>query len=83
MTKLYHFDDTYVYNNYVLVNELYEDDDGFNKNWYQWGILNDDEVENLQTLTGLSSNSYASFTEAINVFKEKVNALDLINENGN
>ena len=62
------YDMVYTYKNYILVNELYEDDDGFKKNDYQWARKGED----LKPLKGLSSNSYASSAEAINVFKKMI-----------
>ena len=61
------YDMVYTYKDYILVNELYEDD-RFTKNQYQWARRGKD----LKPLKGLSSNSYASATEAITVFKKMV-----------
>ena len=56
------------YNGYVCVNELYEDDEGFNKNSYMYGKMvyanGTKFVEDVEDLDGLSSNSYASWNEA-------------------
>lgn len=75
MNKISNYDENYIYNGYVLVNELYEDDEGFYKNTYQWGLVCDDYIKDIQILRGLSSNSYASMSEAISVFKELVDSL--------
>ena len=75
MNKISQYDDSYIYKGFVLVNELYEDDERFFKNWYQWGIINGENITNIQTLEGLSSNIYAPFKEAITVFKELVDNL--------
>jgi len=67
------------YNGYVCVNELYEDDEGFNKNSYMYGKMvyanGTKFVEDVEDLDGLSSNSYASWNEAEIVFKKKVQLL--------
>lgn len=72
MVRYDSFDEHYVYGDYVLVNELYEDSERFFKNTWMWGKVNGSYVEDLQHLDGLSSNSYAKISEAWNVFKEKV-----------
>ena len=67
------------HNGYVCVNELYEDDEGFNKNSYMYGKMvyanGTKFVEDVEDLDGLSSNSYASWNEAEIVFKKKVQLL--------
>lgn len=70
--KISYFDYNYSYNGYALVNEIYEDDEGFDKNNWQWGKQLGGWVSNLSPLQGLSSNSYADRNEAIAAFKEKV-----------
>ena len=74
MPKLSDFDTAYTYKGYVLVNELYPDDEGFDKNWWQWGIQAGDHVSNLKSLEGLSSNSYADRLEAMTVFTKMVDS---------
>ena len=74
MPKISDFDTAYTYKGYVLVNELYPDDEGFNKNWWQYGIQAGDHVAGLKILEGLSSNAYADTTEAFNVFKNMVDS---------
>ena len=61
------FDEVYHYKGFVLVNELYEDED-CRKNWYRWGSIVDGFAIDLKELDGLSSRSYASFEEAWSVF---------------
>ena len=73
--NLSYFDEAYEYRGYVLVNELYPDDEGFNKNHWQWGRLEASEVIGFSTLKGLSSNSYSSQSEAYGVFKDAVDGL--------
>jgi len=70
--KLKDFDTAYAYKGFVLVNERYEDDEGFFKNCWQWGLQAGEFVIKLEILDGLSSNSYAEFSEALEVFKNKV-----------
>jgi len=72
--KINDFDTVYTYKGYALVNELYEDDEGFNKNYWQWGLLSGDFVVRLKPLDGLSSNSYANLNEAMEVFQAKVDS---------
>jgi hypothetical protein len=68
------FDEAYQYKGYVLVNELYEDSEGFYKNTWMVGKVNGDNVEDLEFLEGLSSNSYARFAEAHKKFIDMINA---------
>lgn len=67
------------HNGYVCVNELYEDDEGFNKNTYMYGKMvyanGTNFVKDVEILDGLSSNSFASWNEAEIVFKKKVDLL--------
>jgi hypothetical protein len=65
------FDEHYIYNGYVLVNEIYEDEDHRSNTW-SWGKHVDGYIEDPQILKGLSSNSYASFNEVIENFHKKV-----------
>ena len=67
------------HNGYVCVNELYEDDEGFNKNTYMYGEMvyanGTNFVKDVEILDGLSSNSFASWSEAETVFKKKVDMI--------
>jgi hypothetical protein len=67
------------YKGYVCVNELYEDDEGFNKNSYMYGEMvyanGQNYVKDVKDLDGLSSNSFASWSEAETVFKKKVDMI--------
>lgn len=72
---LTHYDEYYLYDGYVLVNEWYEDSDGFNKNTWLWGRMHGSYVISPIALDGLSSNSYAKIDEAYNVFKSKVDQI--------
>ena len=72
---LTHYDEYYLYDGHVLVNELYEDSDGFNKNTWLWGRMHGSYVISPIALDGLSSNSYAKIDEAYNVFKSKVDQI--------
>lgn len=67
------------YKGYVCVNELYEDDEGFNKNSYMYGKVVEAHgtqfIKDVEDLDGLSSNSYASREEASRVFKEKIDII--------
>lgn len=65
------FDEHYTYKDYVLVNDVYEDDDHRANTWF-WGKHVDGFIENAQLLKGLSSNSYAPWAEVLNVFKKTV-----------
>lgn len=68
------FDEFYVYGDYVLVNEIYEDED-CRKNTWMWGKVDEDTIVDAQILKGLSSNSYAPWEEVQNVFKTTVDIL--------
>lgn len=70
--KLSYYDEMHTYKGYVLVNELYEDSEGFYKNGWQWGVLDEDYVYDPIWLEGLSSNSYANFSEAYKKFCQLV-----------
>jgi hypothetical protein len=72
MVRYDSFDEHYLSNGYVLVNELYEDDERFFKNTWMWGKVKGSYVEDLKILDGLRSNSYSKFEEAWQVFQEKV-----------
>ena len=65
------FYESYTYKGYGLVNELYEDDDHRSNTWF-WGKLDGDNIVNARLLEGLSSNSYAPWSEVINHFKTTV-----------
>lgn len=69
--SLSYFDDSYTYNGYALVNEIYEDDDHRANTWL-WGKLDEESIVDAQILKGLSSNSYASWDEVQEVFKKEV-----------
>jgi hypothetical protein len=75
------FDEHYIYNGYVLVNEIYEDDDHRSNTW-SWGKLvrriHGSYVEDPQILKGLSSNSYAPWEEVQTHFKNMVDNLSRI-----
>lgn len=62
------YDEAYPYKGYVLVNDLYEDDEGFYKNSWEYGVVEGTQVFEVKELTGLSSNSYANFSEAYKKF---------------
>jgi len=62
------------YRGYVLLNDIYEDED-HRTNTYQFGISHGDYVENPQKLKGLSSNSYAPWEEVEAHFKTTVDCL--------
>lgn len=70
--KLSFYDEVYTYKGYVLVNELYEDSEGFYKNTWQWGVLDGDYVYDPIILEGLRSNSYSDFSEAHKKFCQTV-----------
>jgi len=69
--SLKYFDEFYVYGDYALVNEIYEDDD-VRKNTWMWGKVFEDCVMDAKLLDGLSSNSYAPIKEVFDRFKEIV-----------
>ena len=70
------FDEHYIYNGYVLVNEIYEDDDHRSNTW-SWGKLVGSYVEDPKILTGVSSNSYGSFNEIYEAFAKEVDNVGL------
>jgi hypothetical protein len=74
------FDEAYRYKGYVLVNELYEDSEGFYKNTWMWAKIDGENCIDLVSLDNLSSNSYARFAEAheafINLINEKLGLTD-------
>jgi hypothetical protein len=72
---IYHFDEAYNYKNYVLVNDRVQDDEGFYKNGWGWGVREDGFVRDPIWLEGLRSNSYSEYEEAFSVFKQKVDEL--------
>jgi len=65
------------YKGYALINEIYEDDEKFNKNCYMYGkeVGDGEYVYKAVELRGLSSGSYARWTEAVEVFREKIDSL--------
>lgn len=65
------FDESYIYNGYALVNEIYEDEDHRANTWL-WGRLDGDSIVDARLLTGLSSNSYAPWEEVWNVFTKTI-----------
>jgi hypothetical protein len=65
------FDESYVYGDYALVNEIYEDDDHRANTW-MWGKVNEDCVIEVRLLEGLSSNSYAPWEEVMKVFTKTI-----------
>ena len=67
-----YYDEVFYKDGYVLVNELYEDSEGFYKNHWQWGEQEGEFLVNPKVLDGLSSNSYADFSEALKVFSQKI-----------
>lgn len=71
---LHWFDEEYSYKDYVLVNEIYEDDD-CRKNTWMWGRVDGNNIVDAVLLDGLSSNSYAPFSEVIENFHKKVDQL--------
>lgn len=66
------FDYTYTYLGYVLLNEEYEDAEGFVINNWQWGKQYGKWVYDIKPLAGLYSNSYSDRAEALEVFKKSV-----------
>lgn len=73
--RLSYYDDVYSYKGYVLVNDRYEDAEGFYKNGWQWGKEEDMYVVDPVWLEGLSSNSYAQFAEAVKKFRELIDKM--------
>lgn len=72
--SLSYFDEFYVYGDYALVNEIYEDDDHRANTW-MWGKIDEDTITDVQILKGLSSNSYAPWEEVHTHFKNVVDKL--------
>ena len=74
---LSYYDESYKYRGYVLVNELFEDSEGFYKNGWQWGRLDDSETKVCfpDILTGIRSNSYSDFSEAHKVFTQLIDKI--------
>jgi len=68
------FDEEIHYKGYVLVNELYEDDD-VRKNFYMWGRVDGGCIVDAVALEGLSSKSYAPWKEVWEKFVETVDQL--------
>lgn len=71
---LNYFGAAYIYKDYVLVNELYEDDD-VRKNSWMWGKHENGYIVNAVLLEGLSSNSYAPWEEVQKKFHKCVDML--------
>ena len=69
------FDEYYTYKDYALVNEYYEDDDCRKNTWMWCKVDEDQKVTEVKYLKGLSSNSYARFEEAYNLFKTTVDSI--------
>jgi len=65
------FDESFTYNGYALINEIYEDEDHRANTW-MWGRLDGDSIVDARLLTGLSSNSYAPWEEVWNVFTKTI-----------
>jgi hypothetical protein len=79
LIRIWHFDDVYHYKGFVLVNEIHEDEDVRKNSWmfaHPCGE-NDQFVDtnDLQQLTGLSSNSYAPFEEVMKNFQNRIDNL--------
>lgn len=74
--NLEYFDESYTYNGYALVNEIYEDEDHRANTWL-WGQLDGDSIVDARILTGLSSNSYAPWEEVKNIFEKEVDNVGL------
>lgn len=72
--SLHTFYEEYSYKGFVLVNELYEDDDVQKNNW-MWGKVDGNDIVDAVLLDGLSSSSYAPFKEVIENFHKKVDSL--------
>ena len=70
--KLSYYDEVFFYQGYALVNELYEDSEGFYKNNWRWGEVFGEYIKDVIWLEGLSSNSYADFSEAYKKFCQLV-----------
>lgn len=62
--KIACYAESFHYKGYVLVNDLYEDSEGFDKNCWMWGKKLEEDCVDAVNLEGLSSNSYAHFFEA-------------------
>ena len=69
------FDESYTYNGYALVNEIYEDEDHRANTWL-WGKLDGDSIVDAKLLTGLSSNSYAPWEEVQRVFETMIDEMN-------
>jgi hypothetical protein len=73
--SLDYFDDHYIYGDYVLVNEIYEDDDHRANTW-MWGRMVSGYATEVRLLEGLSSNSYAPWEEVQRVFETTVGEIN-------
>jgi hypothetical protein len=73
--RLRAFDESYTYKGYALVNEIYKDEDHQANTWL-WGKLDGDSIVDAKLLTGLSSNSYASWEEVQRVFETIVDEIN-------
>ena len=72
--SLDYFDEHYIYGDYVLVNEIYEDDDHRANTW-MWGRMVSGYATEVRLLEGLSSNSYTPWEEVYTHFKNTVDSL--------
>jgi hypothetical protein len=72
--SLDYFDEHYIYGDYVLVNEIYEDDDHRANTW-MWGRMVSGYATEVRLLEGLSSNSYAPWEEVQTHFENMVDNL--------
>ena len=73
--SLKYFDEFYVYGDYALVNEIYEDDDHRANTW-MWGRMVAGCITEARLLEGLSSNSYAPWEEVQRVFETTVDEIN-------
>jgi hypothetical protein len=71
--SLDYFDEHFIYGDYALVNEIYEDEDHRANTW-MWGRMVSGYVTEVRLLEGLSSNSYAPWEEVQNHFKNMVDS---------
>jgi hypothetical protein len=73
--SLDYFDEHYIHGDYVLVNEIYEDDDHRANTW-MWGRMVSGYATEVRLLEGLSSNSYAPWEEVQRVFETTVGEIN-------
>lgn len=76
VNRIASFDESYIYKGYVLVNELYEDPEGFYKNTWMWAKIDGENCIDLVSLDNLSSNAYAPFEEAHSVFIDMIDEIE-------